>query len=111
MENNVSPPLLDQPKEKISFFGKGATYFGIVAINLILTVVTVGLYYPWAKATYRKYIWNETEFKGSRFVFNGTGKEMFKGFLIAYLAFLGLTTMVGFLTYAYSICSIWCLAI
>ena len=105
MENNVSPPLLDQPKEKISFFGKGATYFGIVAINLVLTVVTVGLYYPWAKATYRKYIWNETEFKGSRFVFNGTGKEMFKGFLIAYLAFISvyflLILMTGFLSYAW----------
>ena len=105
MENNASTQLLDQPKEKISFFGKGATYFGIVAINLVLTVVTIGLYYPWAKATYRKYVWNETEFKGSRFVFNGTGKEMFKGFLIAYLAFIGvyflLTLMTGFLSYAW----------
>jgi len=73
----------------LNFFGKGSTYFGIVVLNVILTIVTFGLYYPWAKAAYRKYLWNETEFKDSRFVFNGTGKEMFKGFVIAYIIIIG----------------------
>lgn len=90
--------------ERFSFFGQGATYFGIVALNVVLTLVTVGLYYPWAKAAYRKYLWNETEFNDSRFVFNGTGKEMFKGFLIAYFIFLGFyasLAMVGLWTYGW----------
>lgn len=69
----------------LRFYGKGSTYFGIVAINFILTALTLGLYYPWAKAKFRNYIWNETEFRGSRFVFHGTGNEMFKGFVIAYI--------------------------
>lgn len=89
---------------RISFFGKGATYFGIVALNVVLTLVTLGLYYPWAKAAYRKYLWNETEFLESRFVFNGTGKEMFKGFLIAYLIIIGFyasLSMVAFFTYGW----------
>ena len=71
------------------FFGKGSTYFGIIALNVILTVVTLGLYYPWAVAAYRKYIWNETQMKGSRFVFHGTGREIFKGFIIAYFILIG----------------------
>jgi len=75
--------------EKLSFHGKGSTYFGLVALNVVLTLITLGLYYPWAKTAYRKYIWNETEFKESRFVFNGTGKEVFKGFVIAYLIIIG----------------------
>ncbi len=33
----------------------------------------------------RRYLWNETDIKESRLVFHGTGKEMFKGFIIAYL--------------------------
>ena len=76
--------------EYLNFYGEGATYFGIVALNVVLTILTLGLYYPWAKAAYRKYLWNETEFMGSRFVFNGTGREMFKGFLIAYTIIIGL---------------------
>lgn len=74
----------------LSFYGEGLRYFGIVALNALLTVVTLGLYYPWAKAAYRKYLWNETEFKDSRFVFNGTGMEMFKGFVVVYGFFISL---------------------
>jgi len=89
MEDNMAPIedeniIVDNTPSKISFHGDGSTYFGIVALNVVLTLVTLGLYYPWAKAAYRQYIWNETEFKGSRFVFNGTGREMFKGFIIAF---------------------------
>lgn len=73
----------------LKFYGKGATYFGIVALNVLLTVVTLGIYYPWARVAYRKYIWNESEMKGSRFVFHGTGKEMLKGWLIVYGIFVG----------------------
>ena len=69
----------------IKFLGEGSRYFGIAIVNAILTILTLGLYYPWAKANIRKYMWNETEIKGSRFVFHGTGREMFKGFVIAYI--------------------------
>lgn len=89
---------------RLKFHGQGSTYFGIVALNVVLTVLTLGLYYPWAKAAYRKYVWNETEFKESRFIFNGTGKEMFKGFLIAYaifLSFYGAIALTSFYTWGW----------
>ena len=73
-----------------SFTGEGGRFFGIWAVNLILTIVTLGLYYPWAKAATRKFLWNETSVKDNRFVFHGTGKEMFKGFIIAYGIILGM---------------------
>jgi len=95
LEENITPAY-----ERLSFFGSGSTYFGIVVLNVVLTIFTLGLYYPWAKAAYRKYIWNETEFKGSRFVFNGTGKEMFKGFLIAYAVFISFYIGISFLSSA-----------
>lgn len=69
---------------QILFFGKGSRYFGIWAVNIILTILTLGIYYPWAKTAIRKYIWNETELDGDRFVYHGTGMEMLKGFIIAY---------------------------
>lgn len=88
MESNPLPP--NPAAHRFYFFGRGSQFFGIVAVNLILTIITLGLYYPWAKAAYRRYIWNETEFRSSRFVFHGTGREMFKGFLIAYIILIAL---------------------
>lgn len=85
----------DAEAKSIRFFGEGSKYFGIIVINLLLTVITLGLYYPWAKAAIRKYMWNETELDDSRFEFHGTGKEMFKGFIIAYALFFGLFLMVS----------------
>jgi uncharacterized membrane protein YjgN (DUF898 family) len=77
---------------KFAFWGQGAQLFIISIINVLLTIVTLGIYYPWAKATKLKYMYENTEFAGSRFAFHGTGKEMFKGFikvLIAYWVFFG----------------------
>ena len=68
---------------KLDFHGDGSTYFGILIINWLLTAVTFGFYYPWAKAKKLQYLYNETTLNNSSFQFHGTGKEMFKGFLKA----------------------------
>lgn len=82
---------------KIKFYGDGAKYFGILIVNVLLTIVTLGLYYPWARAKNLQYLYGETEFAGSRFTFHGTGKEMFKGFVkaIAILFILILAVNAG----------------
>ncbi len=68
---------------KFSFHGEGGKLFGVLIVNLLLTLLTLGFYYPWAKAAILQYMYKETELAGSRFTFHGTGKEMFKGFLKA----------------------------
>lgn len=67
----------------LSFKGNGNEYFGIVIVNFLLTIITLGLYYPWAKARQLQFLYGTTEFNNSRFEFHGTGKEMFKGFIKA----------------------------
>lgn len=71
----------------LHFHGETIPYFGIVVINVVYTVLTLGLYYPWAKTKLRNYIWSEISLEGTRFVYNGTGKELFKGFIIVYSIF------------------------
>ena len=78
-----------------SFRGKGSEFFGVVVVNWLLTVITLGLYYPWAKERTLKYLYANTYLENDRFQFSGTGKEMFVGFikvfgmfLFLYLAFL-----------------------
>ncbi|WP_136667212.1 YjgN family protein [Flavobacterium sp. H122] len=67
----------------IDFKGKGETYFGIIIINWLLTGLTLGFYYPWAKEKNLKYLYSQTTLNDSPFEFHGTGKEMFMGFIKA----------------------------
>jgi uncharacterized membrane protein YjgN (DUF898 family) len=89
----------------LSFHAKPGKLFSILIVNFFYTIITLGLYYPWAKAKLLQYNYSETEFLGSRFVFHGTGKEMFRayikvfvGFVLLYgavklFAFLGMLTL------------------
>nr|WP_288833839.1 YjgN family protein [uncultured Flavobacterium sp.] len=71
----------------LNYNGKGSDFFGIIMVNWLLTVITLGFYYPWAKAKQLQYIYNSTSLNEDSFAFHGTGKEMFKGFLKAILIF------------------------
>jgi uncharacterized membrane protein YjgN (DUF898 family) len=79
----------------LAFNGEGSRYFGIWVVNIVLTILTLGLYYPWAKIANRKYLWNSTAIGEDKFVFHGTGNEIFKGFVIAYLI-LGISLLMSF---------------
>ncbi|MFZ4455241.1 MAG: YjgN family protein [Bacteroidales bacterium] len=71
----------------LMFHGNGMEYFGIVIVNWFLTAITLGFYYPWAKAKQLQYMYGSTELNNDRFSFHGTGKEMFKGFIKAIIIF------------------------
>jgi len=75
--------LITKEPRSLKFHGSGGALFGILIVNFLLTVVTLGFYYPWAKAKRLKYLYAETELDNSRFSFHGTGPEMFKGFIKA----------------------------
>jgi uncharacterized membrane protein YjgN (DUF898 family) len=67
----------------LAYYGTGSEYFKIFIVNTILTILTLGLYYPWAKEKKLKYLYSKSTFDETPFVFSGTGKEMFKGFIKA----------------------------
>lgn len=66
---------------RLEFFGKGSDYFAIMIVNWLLTLITLGLYYPWARAKRLRYVYGQTSLNNDRFHFSGTGKEMFRGFI------------------------------
>lgn len=84
---------------KLGFHGKGSDFFGVVIVNWLLTIVTLGFYYPWAKANKLKYLYGETSLNDDCFAFHGTGKEMFKGFIKAVILFVGLYLLLFLFIY------------
>lgn len=66
--------------QNFKFFGLGKELFVISAVNLLLTILTLGIYRFWAKVKVRQYFYSQTEFLRDKFSFHGTGLEMLKGF-------------------------------
>lgn len=95
MENSIS----EVKKYKLEFHGNGSDFFGVIIVNWLLTIITIGLYYPWAKAKKLQYLYGQTSLNDDRFAFHGTGKEMFKGFIKAIILFGGLYGILLLLAY------------
>ncbi|HFS85048.1 MAG TPA: DUF898 family protein, partial [Epsilonproteobacteria bacterium] len=66
-----------------TFHGNGREFFKIWIVNTVLIIVTLGIYYPWAKVRTRRYFYGNTALDGRRFEYHATGKQLFKGYLIA----------------------------
>lgn len=76
-----------QQRARPRHHGEVFDLFGIYIVNLLLTIVTLGVYRFWAKTRIRRFLWSQTEFLGDRFEYTGTAKELLIGFLIV-LTFL-----------------------
>jgi len=69
--------------EALSFTGKGGEYFGIWIVNLLLTIVTLGIYSAWAKVRRLQYFYRHTQLAGSSFDFHGSPIKILIGRVIA----------------------------
>ncbi len=72
------------PPQPFSFTGSGSEYFRIWIVNLLLTIVTIGIYSAWAKVRRTKYFYNNTHVAGSNFEYHGNPISILKGRLIAF---------------------------
>jgi uncharacterized membrane protein YjgN (DUF898 family) len=87
----MNSPYGKQPL--LSYDGKIGELYGIFFKNLLLQIVTLGIYRFWATTNMRRYVWSRMRFQGERFEYTGTGGELFKGFLLALVALFG--TAIG----------------
>lgn len=80
-----------QQDSAFGFEGNWREFAPIAFTNLLLTIVTLGIYRFWATTRERRYLWSNTRFIDDRLEWTGTGLELFIGFLIvAALLFLPL---------------------
>jgi len=73
----IAPP----PRLDLLYAGTGSGLFFVVAKNLLLTLVTLGIYLPWARTERRKYLCQNIEVGGQRLRYHGTGREVLLGYL------------------------------
>src|ERR1043165_9971239 len=71
------------PPEQLHFTGRAGEYFGIWIVNLLLTIVTLGIYSPWAKVRRLRYFYRHPELAVSSFDFHGSPVKILVGRVIA----------------------------
>lgn len=83
------PPIAGEGRlgRRLYFYGSGTALYGIQMVNVLLTLLTLGVYYFWGKVRVLGYVLSQTELEGDRFAYHGTGTELFLGFLKAALLF------------------------
>lgn len=74
--------------KSLNFNGTGLEYFKIWIVNILLVIVTLGLYYPWAKVRNNRYFYANSTLEDRNFDYHATGKQLFLGYLIAMALFL-----------------------
>ena len=94
--SSVTPPVADaSPRPRapasdsdsrlapVTFNGNGKEYFGIWIVNILLTIVTLGIYSAWAKVRNHQYFYGNTQIEGASFQYLAKPITILKGRLIA----------------------------
>jgi len=81
-------------RHPVVFNGTGAEYFRIWIVNLLLTLLTAGIYSAWAKVRKLQYFYRNTEVDGSVFDYHGRPIAILKGRIVAVL-------LLGFYNFAF----------
>lgn len=77
------PRLASAVRIPLAFHGSGSEYFRIWVVNLLLTLLTLGLYSAWAKVRKAQWFARHTELAGDRFDFHGDPKRILLGRVLA----------------------------
>lgn len=77
-----------QEKLRFSFSGTGTEYFNIWMVNLLLTILTLGVYSAWAKVRRLQYFYRNSWLNEANFDYHGDPVAILKGRMLAVLLFV-----------------------
>jgi uncharacterized membrane protein YjgN (DUF898 family) len=86
--HELNPVRVPTWRERFTFCGTGSEYFRIWIVNILLTVLTLGIYSAWAKVRQTQYFYRNTRLAGTGFDYHGNPIAILKGRIIAALLFL-----------------------
>ena len=103
MHTDPTPPGIK--REAITFSATGSEYFRIWIVNLLLSIVTLGIYSAWAKVRRNRYFYSSTHLAGSSFEYHGNAIAILKGRIAAVVLIAGyniafqISPFIGFIMF------------
>lgn len=99
-------------KNSFEFKADGYAYFRIWIINVLLTILTLGFFSPWATVRKLRFLATSTYWRGRPFTFHGEGFPIFKGrlaltlilgswFLVSVFPWVAVVVLIGVLASPY----------
>lgn len=94
-------PVAETTWHRPEFHGRAGEYFGIWIVNVLLTILTLGIYSAWAKVRTERYFYANTRLAGSSFDYLADPIRILKGRLIAYAGVIALALSSQFMPVLY----------
>ncbi|NNE88536.1 MAG: DUF898 domain-containing protein [Silicimonas sp.] len=79
--------------EQFVFKGNAREWFGIWIVNLLLSIVTLGIYSAWAKVRAKKYFYQNTYVADRNFDYHATGMQILIGRIIVVIGFVAYSVL------------------
>lgn len=87
-------PNLQKPRiAKVIFHGKTSEYFAIWIVNVLLSILTLGIYSAWATVRNNRYFHSNTEIDGHRFRYLAKPMQILIGRIIAIVLFVAFSVL------------------
>ncbi len=83
-------------EQSFRFTGTGSEFFRIWIVNLVLSIVTLGIYSAWAKVRTRRYFYGNTHWGRNAFEYLATPMMILKSRIIALILLLAYTLISQF---------------
>ena len=87
---------LDARAIPVVFRGNAREYYGIWIVNLLLTIVTLGIYSAWAKVRRVRYFRGNTFIGGDSFDYHAPPIAILKGRILVVIVLVGLNALTNF---------------
>lgn len=86
---SLADPQQKQRHEFV-FSGAGVEYFKIWIVNILLSIVTLGIYSAWAKVRNKQYFYGNTHIADTTFEYTAEPLKILKGRAIAFVLYIAL---------------------
>ena len=87
MSELAQPAAAARETHRFVFSGTAREYFGIWIVNVLLTIVTLGIYSAWAKVRRKRYFYGNTALAGHAFEYHARGSQILLGRIIVVAGF------------------------
>ncbi|MGE0501641.1 MAG: YjgN family protein [Rhizobiaceae bacterium] len=92
-----SSPLAGWRREKFEFRGTAREYFGIWIVNVLLTIVTLGIYSAWAKVRRQRYFYGNTWLADASFEYHARPMPILFGRIVVVIILVAYNLAVEFM--------------